>query len=134
MNDDFKTVRDTASESMIWRAVRTIAVRFAAAGEDAVATRVVSTRVVSPLQMWSVEERVRYGAAMLAIAGFVNVALVSAVNRYAAPGLPRAAVALAAVLSAIVAVSPKGFLAAWPSSVPGRLAGYFARLFHRTAE
>jgi hypothetical protein len=134
MSDDFTTVRETASESVIWTAVRAIAVRVAAAGQDARATRIVTTRLVSPLRMWTAEDRVRYGAATLAIAGFVNIALLSAVNQYAAPGIPRAAVALAALLMTIVAMLPKAFLAAWPSSVPGRLAGLLSRSFQRTAE
>jgi hypothetical protein len=134
MTDDFKTVRETASESLIWTAVRAVAVRVAAAGQDAVATRLVTARLVLPLQVWTGEDRLRYGAAALAIAGGVNVALLSAVNQYATPGVPRAAVAIAALLMAIVATAPKAFLAAWPSSVPGRLAGQLARSFQRTAE
>jgi hypothetical protein len=134
MSDDFKTVRETASDSLIWTAVRAIAVRVVAAGRDAATTRVVSARVVSPLQVWTDEDRVRYGAAALAIAGFVNVALLSVVSQYAAPGVPRAAVALAAILMAVVAMAPRAFLAAWPASVPGRVAGRLWRVFQRTAE
>lgn len=134
MSDDFETVRETASESLIWTTVRAIAVRVAAAVRDAVATRVVIAQVVAPLQLWTGEDRVRYGAATLAIAGFVNVALLSMVSQYAAPGVPRAAVATAAITMTIVALFPKAFLTAWPSSVPGRLAGQLTRLVQSTAE
>lgn len=131
--DDFRVVRETASESAIWTLVASARTWFESAWRHSWLRR-LSTATIGPMRSWSVEAWVRSIAATLATAGIVNVLLVSAATRYAAPGIPRAAVACASILAAVVAAAPAAFVAAWPDSAIGRAVTALARTLYKTAE
>ena len=86
------------------------------------------------LASWSIETRVRSAATALATAAIVNVALLWLVSPYAAPGIPRGAVVVAAVFAAAVARWPRPFIEAWSSSVFGSLASSVRRFVYKPAE
>ena len=133
MKDNFQTVRETAAESAIWRAADSVITSVSAAWHHAAArTRVL--KMTASLASWSLEDRVRSAAITIAIAGIVNIALLWKSNPYAAPGIPRAAIAIAAAGAAVVAVWPRPFTNAWSSSVLGRISAAARRLVYKPAE
>lgn len=133
MADDFKTVRETAAESMIGALVTAVVRRAAAAGRESAAAGLVITWL-SPIGGWNTQDRVRYGALAIAVAGYVNFVLLLLISGYSAPGIPKSAIAIAATMAALVAWAPGPFVTAWATSLPGRLVAWLARSIQRPAE
>jgi len=125
MKDNFHTVRETAAESVI----TSVSVAWQHA---ALRTRVL--KMTTSLASWSLEDRVRSAASTIAIAGVVNVALLWKSNPYAAPGIPRGVIAVAAAGAAAVAMWPGPFINAWPSSALGRVSATVRRWVYKPAE
>ena len=131
--DDFEVVRETASESAIWRVARRVLTALALAWQHSLAAQWLM-RQAAWLETWSAADRARYGAIAIAVGGGVNIALLWNANTYAAPGIPRAAIALVVLVAMVVALAPAPFTAAWPTSLPGRLAATARRLLYKPAE
>lgn len=130
---DFQAVRDAAADSVIGRAAIWTDRRLRAAFTESWFRRQLQHRSTQFFSC-AAEDRVRYIAATIAIAGMVNVALLSLVGSYPAPGIPKALVAVAAAGAAVVACAPRSFVAAWPASTLARAATKAARLFQNSAE
>jgi len=133
MKDNFQTVRETAAESALWRAADGVITSVSVAWHHA-AVRTLVLEMTASLASWNLEDRVRSAALTIAIAGIVNIALLWKSNPYAAPGIPRAAIAIAAAGAAVVAVWPEPFTTAWSSSVLGRISAAARRLVYKPAE
>ena len=133
MTDDFRVVRETAAESAIWRAADSVMTSVAAAWQySAARTRMLNA--ATSLASWTIEDRLRSAATTIAVAGVINIALLWRSNPYAVPGIPRAAIAIAAAGAAIVATWPGPFATAWSSSVLGRISATVRKLLYKPAE
>ena len=133
MTDDFRVVRETAAESAIWRAADSVMTSVASAWRHS-AARTRMLNAATSLASWTIDDRVRSAAITIAVAGITNIALLWRSNPYAAPGIPRAAIAIAAGGAAIVATWPGPFVTAWSSSVLGRIGTAVGKLIYKPAE
>lgn len=130
---DFATVRTAAAESVIGGVVRWAVVRLGAAFADSW-FRHRSLSAARALASWPLEDRVRYGALTIAVAGAVNIALLAFAGSYSAPGVPRALIGLVILLAVLVGLMPNTFVAAWPSSGLQRAASSLAGFFQNREE
>jgi hypothetical protein len=133
MKDDFRVARETAADSVIWRAADNAITSVSAAWRHSV-LRTFALGMTGSLASWNIDERVRSAASAIAIAGVVNIALLWRSSPYASPGIPRAAIAVAAAGATVVAIWPGPFTNAWSSSVLGRISALVRRLVYKPAE
>ena len=131
--DDFNVVRETASESAIWRFARSVITAMTLAWRHSLARRELASQA-KWVETWSAEDCIRYGAITIAVGGAVNIALLWSANAYAAPLIPREAIALIVLFATTVAIVPGPFGRAWSTSLPGRLAAVARRSFYKPAE
>ena len=131
--DDFQSVRDTTAESVLGRFVQRIALAATAAWADSS----VRGLVVTALAAWSATSaatRVRHGAIAIAVAAATNLAVLAVTPVYAAPGIPRAVIAMLGVIALVVAIAPASFAIASSESRAGGLWRRLLAPLHTSAE
>jgi hypothetical protein len=133
IDDDFRAVRATAAESTLGGTIQWALARGSAAFAHSSA-RDLAGRTMSDLRSWTIGDRVRYGAIAVAVAGSVNLALLSVSTSYAAPGIPVLVVGLVIALAIVVALLPESFAAAWRESFVGRQLSRLAGSAQNVAE
>lgn len=133
MTDDFQVVRDTAAESLIWRAAESVISAVSTAWQHS-SLEMWWQRTSQTLSSWTIEDRVRCAAVTLAIAGLVNIGLLWRSNPYSAPGIPRSVIAIAAAFASVIALWPAPFILAWSASMLGRFGAAMGRLLYKPAE
>ena len=131
--DDFQSVRDTAAESVLGRFAQRIALTSTAAWIDSNARR----SAINARAAWSdanAATRVRHGAIAVTVAAAINVAILAVSPVYAAPGIPRAVIAMAGIIAFVVSLAPASFATAWTESRAGRLWRRLLAPLHTSAE
>jgi hypothetical protein len=124
--DDFDSLRNTAVDSRVWRALTTASQALASAWEHSRFRRECRT-VMGDVRAWNLVERVRWAAVAIVSAALGHLALLSVSPAYVEPGLPRAAVVTIAIAAALVAIAPDAFANAWRESRLGGICRRFSR-------
>jgi hypothetical protein len=131
--NDFPEVQSLWRESAIGTGVRELTNIWQSAWTNSTARRVV-TGTAANLAGVDSRERIRYIALTLATAGITMALLRSIATPYAAPGIPRAAIAFASLLFGIVAAVPGPFARAWDQSLPARVWSALEGILYKPVE